>query len=169
MRTKFASHKVKDRSLLKEKVITDFRETKRITFEEHTYKGLLTVPNYPSFMPETAFKAIKQCYQAKSPHAAALYLLLLTQLQDKKQNNEVSLKQKDVAEYLELSVGTVNKAFQVLEDLGYITKMGHERYKLSPTVAWVGPHVEWAEELQAIQEGLTYVTRETETQDMVEL
>jgi hypothetical protein len=151
MRTHFSRNIVKKRSITMSYTETEHRKTESLTINKHTFKDALFVPNYPAIHPETIFKILPEFYKRGAPQASTLCLYILTQLQRKDQNGVIQLEQTELVKWLGGSKGTVNKAVSVLEELGIITKVGKSSWKVSPRLAWVGSHVDWAEELLALE------------------
>jgi len=135
---------------------TDNRKTKKTILCEHSFKQPLYIPTYPAINPQKIFDILPELYNRKAYHAGNICLFILTQLQRKEQKGVVLLEQQELATYLGTSIGTINKAVQVLEELGIIARVSISSWKVSPEFAWVGSHVDWAEELKAMETGATY-------------
>ena len=135
---------------------TDNRKTKKTVLCEHSFKQPLFIPTYPATNPEKIFQTCIALSNSNSPAPAILCLLVLTQLHRKEQKGIIFLEQQEVSELLGISKVTINKAFDTLVSLGILSKVGKSSWKVSPDFAWVGSHVDWAEELKAMETGSTY-------------
>lgn len=162
MKRTFGYRAIKKKGVKAERETSSVRDTERLIIETHTFKTELKVPNYPALCPENIFKLIEKCYKLKAYHAISVCFLLTTQLQRPGENNTITLEQTDVMEYLGISAGAVSKAFTTLENLKVIAKIGKSRYKISPAYIWVGNHIDWAEEVLALQENREYIKEITE-------
>jgi hypothetical protein len=162
MKTKFRTNPVRKKSYIVTREVNEVRDTVNRSVAEHRYRKELVVPRYPLVNPAKAFEILTECAKRKSFHASTLYLFILTQVQEKEDCQELSLIQSDIAKHLELSAGSICKAFALLEELGVITKIGKHHYKISPEMAWVGDHLSWAEALYEIKTGRPLETVVTE-------
>ena len=132
------------------------RRTKKTVVSEHSFKEPLYIPTYPAINPEKIFNICLELSKTNSPAPAILCLFIQTQLQRVDQKGVVVLDQGELSRLLNISKPTINKAFDTLVSLNILTKVGKSSWKVSPEFAWVGSHVEWAEELKALETGSTY-------------
>lgn len=149
MRTTFSRHPVKLDSVYKERETTNNRVTDKTIIARHTFKEIPLVANYPAFDPAVTFKLLQESYQDKVYHVSGLLVYIQTQVQKKDQNNIIKIEQQELAKFLNVSIGTVNKAVQYMEAKSFLTKVSRSRYKVSPRLAYVGDHATWAEALEA--------------------
>lgn len=69
---------------------------------------------------------------------------LTTFLNDIKLGSVVTVPQSDLALITELSLKTVILSIEALEELGYVSHVGKQTYKLSPRLCWFGKQADWA-------------------------
>lgn len=154
MRTHFSKFPVKLKAVHKEREVTAGRVTTRTVISEHQFKEVYQVAYYPAFDPEVTFKLLQDSYKDKVFHVSSLVVYIQTQVYRKEQSNIILIKQQELAEFLGVSIGTVNKAVQYLEERKLITKVEQSKYKVSPRLAFIGSHVHWAEALKAEETGI---------------
>jgi predicted transcriptional regulator len=161
MRTHFSKFPVKLKSVHKEREVTAGRITTRTVISEHQFNEVYRVAYYPAFDPEVTFRLLQDSYKDKVFHVSGLVMYIQTQVYRKEQSNVIPVHQQELAEMLQVSIGTINKAVQYLEMKGLLTKVKQSMYKVSPRLAFIGDHVHWAEALKEEATGIvTEVTTE---------
>jgi hypothetical protein len=70
---------------------------------------------------------------------------------------EVYVKMEDICEDLNLSVKSVIKALDILEEKLLIKRAGKSRYEISPKLAFFGEPFEWSIALEHEEQGMDFV------------
>ena len=108
--------------------------------EDKLLDPLLVIPCNPQIHGAGLQTIIKEC----NKHSITIANLLITGLHSIKQNNQVEVSLAILCEASKLSKPTVIAAIDSLCEHHFVERVGHQTYKIEPSLAWFGNQTDWA-------------------------
>lgn len=108
--------------------------------EDKLLDSLLAIPCNPQIHGAGLQVIIKEC----NKYSITIANLLITGLHCSKQDNTVEVSLQILCESSKLSKPTVIAALDSLCDQHFIERVGNQKYKIEPSLAWFGNQTDWA-------------------------
>lgn len=129
----------------------DMSRCKVTTHREHTLKDkTLKIPIRPYVHP-AGLRELGRLQEDFKSSVSTIGLYIISLMNKNTKNNVVDVKQPEFVQALGISARTVTTGIGLLEEHGFITKVGKTSYKVSAKIAWYGSQMSWAKEIKSLK------------------
>lgn len=129
----------------------DMSRCKVTTHREHTLKDKsLMIPIRPYVHP-AGLRELGRLQEDFKSSVSTIGLYIISLMNKNTKNNVVEVKQPEFVRALGISARTMSAGVNLLEEHGFITKVGKTSYKVSAKLAWYGSQMSWAKEIKRLK------------------